>query len=206
MDARSMIARIFLLVVVVMLGACKNFTSNQFQQPTLQDYTVGEKWIWKYKGVTPQGEVKSEGIDIREVVDYKGTLGITIGIDTIPVSEIIQPTNSQSPKYDWPLKVGKKWKYESSWTSQDGTKGHQNQTAQVISYQEETIEAGTFMAFTIEYVGTTSNSRGYLANEKEIWLYAPEIKNFIKLTQIQDDFHYEEELVQYFHPEKSVHP
>lgn len=192
--------RIILCTVLVALSACKNFTSSSFQQPTLQDYTVGEKWVWKYKGVTTDGEVRSEGIDIREIVDFKGTLGITIGIDTIPVAEIIQPANSQTPKYDWPLKVGKKWKYENSWTSQDGTKGHQSQTAEVISYQEETVEAGTFMAFTIEYVGKTTNSRGYNANEKEIWLYAPALKNFIKLVQEQGEFHYEEELIEYHHP------
>lgn len=126
---------------------------------------------------------------------------MTIGKDTILVSVIVKPEDSKTPKYDWPLEVGKKWKYENNWTSQDGTTGSQNQDAEVLSYKEETIEAGTFMAYTIEYTGKTSNSRGYSADEKEVWLYAPAVKNFIKLTQHQGDFLYVEELIEYSKPE-----
>ena len=126
---------------------------------------------------------------------------MTIGKDTIPVTEIVKPEVSETPKYDWPLEVGKKWKYENSWTSQDGTTGNQSQNAEILSYQEETVEAGTFMAYTIKYTGKTTNSRGYSANEKEVWLYAPVVKNFIKLTQNQGDFLYVEELIEYSKPE-----
>ncbi|WP_252735651.1 MULTISPECIES: hypothetical protein [Zobellia] len=48
-------------------------------------------------------------------------------------------------------------------------------TGEVLSYEEETVEAGTFMAYTIQYTGRTSNSRGYNADEKEVWLYAPAV-------------------------------
>lgn len=78
---------------------------------------------------------------------------MTIGKDTIPVSEIVKPEDSKTPKYDWPLKVGKKWKYENNWKSQDGTTGKQNQDAEVRSYKEEKAVAGTFMAYTIKYTG-----------------------------------------------------
>ena len=56
-------------------------------------------------------------------------------------------------------------------------------------------------AYTIEYKGKTTNSRGYSANEKEVWLYAPAVKNFIKLTQNQGDFLQVEELIEYSKPE-----
>ncbi|KJD34515.1 hypothetical protein PK35_01620 [Tamlana nanhaiensis] len=190
--------RFIILFVLIILSACNHKTkSRAYQQPTLTDYTIGEKWVWKYKGVTTEGEVRSNGTDTREIVDFKGNLGITIGKDTIPVTEIVKPEESKTPKYDWPLKVGKKWKYENNWTSQDGTTGKQSQNAEVLSYQEETVEAGTFMAYTIKYTGKTTNSRGYSADETEIWLYAPDVKNFIKLTQNQGDFHYVEELIEY---------
>ncbi|MEZ5056294.1 MAG: hypothetical protein R2879_04580 [Saprospiraceae bacterium] len=39
---------------------------------------------------------------------------------------------------------------------------------EVLSYKEETVEAGTFMAYTIKYTGKTTNSRGYDADETEI--------------------------------------
>ena len=192
-----------ILLVFVILTACnETTTSGTTQQPTLADYQVGEKWVWKYKGVTREGEVRSDGTDTREIVrTNEGALGMTIGKDTIPVTDIVKADDSETPKYDWPLEVGKKWKYENNWTSQDGTTGNQSQDAEVLSYKEETVGAGTFMAYTIKYKGKTTNSRGYNANEEEVWLYAPEVKNFIKLTQNQGDFLYVEELIEYSKPE-----
>jgi len=193
---------ILILLAVVILSACNNTTKySTTNQPTLADYKVGEKWTWKYKGVTTEGEVRSDGKDTREIVNIDGFLGMTIGKDTIPVTEIVKKDDSKTPKYAWPLKVGKKWKYQNNWTSQDGTTGSQSQNAEILSYREETVEAGTFMAYTIEYTGKTTNSRGYSADEKEVWLYAPAIKNFIKLTQNQGDFLYVEELIEYSKPE-----
>ena len=189
---------ITLLFALMMLGACKTQMNNDItEQSTLSDYKAGEKWVWKYKGVTSKGEVRSQGTDTRKILDVNGELHITIGKDTIPVSDIVKPETSETPKYDWPLKVGKKWVYEENWTSQDGTTGKQQLNAEVLSYKEETVEAGTFMAYTIHYNGNITNSRGYNAIVDEVWLYAPEIKNFIKLTQKQDDFVYNEELIEY---------
>lgn len=194
--------QIVIFFALVMLGACSSSTNSGITyQPTLADYQVGEKWVWKYRGVTTEGEVRSDGKDTREIVNTNGILYMTIGNDTIPVTEIIKPDESGTPKYDWPLEVGKKWKYENSWTSQDGTTGNQSQDAEVLSYREETVEAGTFMAYTIRYTGKITNSRGYSADEEEVWLYAPAVKNFIKLTQTQGDFNYIEELIEYSKPE-----
>lgn len=194
---------LFLLILAIgILTACEDSTKYGItNQPSLADYQVGEKWVWKYKGVTTEGEVRSDGKDTREIVSIDGVLGMTIGNDTIPVSEIVKPEESETPKYAWPLEVGKKWKYENNWTSQDGTTGNQSQVAEILSYREETVEAGTFMAYTIKYTGKTTNSRGYSADEEEIWLYAPEVKTFIKLTQNQGDFLYIEELIEYSKPD-----
>lgn len=189
------------LISLTLLGACNSTKTYELaQQPTLENYQVGEKWVWKYKGVTTAGEVRSDGTDTRMVVRMDGGLGMTIGSDTIPLTDIVKPDESETPKYDWPLEVGKKWKYENSWTSQDGTTGNQSQDAEVLAYQEETVEAGTFMAYTIKYTGKITNSRGYNADEEEVWLYAPAVKTFIKLTQSQGDFNYVEELMEYSKP------
>ena len=194
-------SQIVIFFALVILSACSGSTEPGItQQPTLADYQVGEKWVWKYKGVTTEGEVRSDGEDTREIVSVDGVLGMTIGNDTIPVTDIVKADESETPKYDWPLEVGKKWKYENNWTSQDGTTGKQSQDAEIVSYQEETVEGGTFMAYTIKYVGKVTNSRGYSANEEEVWLYAPAVKNFIKLTQTQGDFLYVEELIEYSKP------
>jgi hypothetical protein len=194
-------SQIVLFFCLIVFGACNSPTKSGItQQPTLSDYQVGEKWTWKYKGVTTEGEVRSEGEDTREIISTDGVLCMTIGKDTIPVTDIVKSDESETPKYDWPLEVGKKWKFENNWTSQDGTTGNQSQDAEVLSYQEESVVAGTFMAYTIKYTGKITNSRGYSANEEEVWLYAPDVKNFIKLTQTQGDFLYEEELIEYSKP------
>lgn len=192
------IAKLVLILAIYFLAFCKsNPETTVTKQPVLTDYTIGEKWVWKYKGVTDEGEVRSDGTDTRKIVDFNGALGMTIDKDTVLVSDIVKPEKSDTPRYKWPLEVGKKWKYEKDWTSQDGTTGKQSQDVEVLSFKEETVGAGTFMAYTIEYKGTVSNSRGYSAKTDEVWLYAPEIKNFIKMTQVQDDFSYIEELIEY---------
>lgn len=78
-------------------------------------------------GVTTEGEVSSEGEDTREVVIADGVLGMTMGNDTIPITDIVKPEEFETPRYKWPLEVGKRRKYEKNWTSQDGTTGKQSQ-------------------------------------------------------------------------------
>ena len=194
------IVKMVYLVLISLVLSCNQSDVSLAEQPTLSDYTVGESWTWKYKGVTTEGEVRSEGEDRREIVSAYGSLGMVIDNDTIPVADIVKPEESETPRYKWPLKVGKTWRYEKNWTSQDGTTGTQSQDAKVLSYKEETVDAGTFMAYTIEYKGTVSNSRGYNAQTDEVWWYAPELKNFIKMTQTQDGFVYNEELIKYANP------
>jgi len=191
------------VIVTFLLNSCTNPSSTVTKQPTLSDYTVGEKWTWKYKGVTTEGEVRSDGEDTRVIVSVDGVLGMLIGNDTIPVADIVKIDESKTPMYDWPLEVGKKWKYEKNWTSQDGTKGTQSQDVEILSFKEETVEAGTFMAYTIQYTGKITNSRGFSSDAEDVWWYAPELKNFIKLTQTQGDFLYVEELIAYSNPSKN---
>ncbi|WP_223034403.1 hypothetical protein [Hanstruepera marina] len=185
-------------LTLLVLASCKSHqASTVAKQPVLADYSLGEKWVWKYKGVTDAGEVRSDGTDTRRIVDLNGALAMTVGTDTVMVSDIVKPETSDTPRYKWPLGVGKTWTYEKDWTSQDGTTGKQSQNVVVLSYKEETVGAGTFMAYTIEYKGTVSNSRGYSAQTDEVWVYAPEVKNFIRMTQVQDGFSYTEELIEY---------
>ncbi|WP_272149751.1 hypothetical protein [Tenacibaculum aiptasiae] len=187
-----------LILTLSFFSSCKNNLKPVVtKQSVLSDYSVGEKWVWKYKGISGEGEVRSNGTDTRKVVDFNGELGMTIDKDTVLLSEIVKPEESSTPKYKWPLKVGEKWKFENNFTSQDGTKGTFSQNAKVISYEKVTVEAGTFMAYIIDYKGKITNSRGYNAKTDEVWIYAPKVKNFIKMTQIQDGFSYTEELIEY---------
>ncbi|TBV26628.1 hypothetical protein DMZ43_06075 [Meridianimaribacter sp. CL38] len=195
---QKFLAKLVVAIIVLLLTSCKNNPETTVtNQPILSDYNLGEKWVWKYKGVTDEGEVRSDGTDTRAIVNFNGELGMTIDKDTVLVSDFVKPEDSETPRYKWPLEVGKTWTYEKDWTSQDGTTGKQSQDVEVLSFKEETVGAGTFMAYTITYKGTISNSRGYSAKTDEVWLYAPKIKNFIKMTQVQDGFSYTEELIEY---------
>ncbi len=191
--------KLVLILAILFLSSCKsNEKAVAAKKPVITDYSMGEKWVWKYKGVSGEGEIRSNGTDTKTIVDFKGELGMTAGNDTILVSDIVKPSTSKTPRFHWPLKVGKKWVYESEFESADGsTKGKFIQDAEVISYKEVTVEGGTFMAYTIEYKGKITNNRGLNARTDDVWVYAPEIKNFIYMTQIQDGFSYTEELIEY---------
>lgn len=194
--------KIFLLLAATLLSACSGEEPvTHMLQPKVSDFQEGEKWVWKYKGVTEQGEIRADGLETREVIVEDGTLKISDGKNRIAISELTKPSQSNTPRYKWPLSVGKTWKYEEIWTSQDGTTGKTSQTAEVISYQKETVAAGTYMAFTILYKGNVTNSSGYNAETEEVFLYAPIVKNFIKLTQKQGDYYYVEELIEYSKPD-----
>tara|TARA_R110002073_G_scaffold128999_3_gene275096 strand:- start:53615 stop:54235 length:621 start_codon:yes stop_codon:yes gene_type:complete len=195
-------SKLLYIVALVMMSSCFKQHEKVTNRPKLKDFTIGEKWTWKYKGVSGEGEVRSEGVDVKEIVNLNGELGMTVENDTILISDILKPIKSKTPRYKWPLEVGKKWKYERDFTSAVGVKGIWSQDVEVLSFKEVTVEAGTFMAYTIEYKGAITNSKGLNAKTDDVWVYAPEIKNFIKMTQIQEGFSYSEELIKYSNPNK----
>lgn len=85
---------------------------------------------------------------------------------------------------------------EGHWKGDDCTEGAIIQDAEVLSCKEETLEAGTFMVYSIKYKDKITNSRGYYsADTVDVHLYAPKAKTFIKLTQQQKDYFYVEELL-----------
>ena len=88
--------------------------STKTSEPIVKDYQMGEKWTWKWERKV-EGEVRAEGEDIQEVVKYNGTLGLWNGVDTLEIPIATNKNQSSTPFRNWPLKVGKKWKYESQW-------------------------------------------------------------------------------------------
>lgn len=153
--------------------------SSQTAEPTLEDYEIGEKWVWEWKR-TVEGEVRAQGEDIQEVVHYNGTLGLWNGMDTVQIPATVDQRQSKTPFRNWPLKVGKKWKYESEWENNEGTTGKTSQDVEVVSFKELSVMAGTFKAYKIEYKGIVTNSRGFKGEMTDIWWYAPELKTYIK--------------------------
>lgn len=167
---------VYLITVALIFIGCNSSTTNK---PTLSDYKIGEKWVWNWKR-TVEGEVRAQGEDFQEVVDYRGVLGFWNGVDTIRVSFIIEQQPCSTPFRDWPLYVGKKWKYESEWENNEGTKGKTSQDVDVVSFEPLTVAAGKFKAYKIEYKGIVTNSRGFRGEMSDTWWYAPALKTYIK--------------------------
>ena len=65
-------------IIISLLLSCSENKAELTKQPTLTDYTVGEIWTWKYKGLTTEGEVRSDGEDTREIVSEDGVLYMLI--------------------------------------------------------------------------------------------------------------------------------
>lgn len=180
----------FLILILLMaFNACKEETKITIpetvsSEPSLNEYTIGEKWVWLEKSVA-EGRTRWEGKELQEVVDFKGSLGLWNGMDTVLISSTINQKQSSTPFRDWPLKVGKKWKYESEWANSEGTPMKTSLNAEVVSYGEEAVLAGRYLAYKIEYRGTITNAIGGAADIKEDYWYAPALK--VNIRKVQDD-------------------
>ncbi|WP_461630632.1 hypothetical protein [Labilibaculum euxinus] len=179
--------------LLLLLVSCSPSTTNK---PSLNDYQSGEKWVWNWKR-TVEGEVRAQGEDLQEVVDYNGVLGLWNGVDTVRISTTLDQKQSNTPFRSWPLFVGKKWKYESEWENDEGTKGKTSQDVEVVSFEELNVEAGNFMAYKIEYKGMVTNSRGYKGEMSDMWWYSPELKTYIKHVNNDGYGVYVNELIHY---------
>ena len=50
MKSITMKSKLIILLAIAVLSACNQKSNTGItQQPTLSDYAVGEKWVWKYK-------------------------------------------------------------------------------------------------------------------------------------------------------------
>ncbi|MEQ5791958.1 hypothetical protein J4E06_12890 [Muricauda sp. NFXS6] len=177
-----------------------NCASTKTNEPTLKDYTIGEKWTWKWERAV-EGEVRAQGEDIQEVVNHNGTLGLWNGVDTVQISKTTNQKQGSTPFRNWPLQVGKKWKYESEWENNEGTTGKTSQDAEIVSFEELNVEAGTFKAYKIEYKGIVTNSRGFKGEMTDIWWYSPALKTYIKHVNMDGYGVYVNELTSYSKPE-----
>ena len=141
------------LVAILIFSSCSNVLNpSATKKPALKEYKIGEKWTFKHKITTTESLIPREGETSEEVIEFKGGLAFlnrNNGIsDTIQISSGLDKKKDHTPFRDWPLKVGKKWKYDVKWTD-DNMSGHKKQDVEVISFEEVIVDAGKFMAFNI---------------------------------------------------------
>jgi hypothetical protein len=179
---------LFIIAIITFTACTRDVKPKEAEllteEPSLNDYRIGEKWVWLEKSVA-EGRTRWEGKELLEIVSFRGTLGFWNGVDTVDVSSTLNQDQGDTPYRSWPLKVGKKWTYESDWKNNEGTPMKTSLNAEVVSYGEEAVLAGRFAAFKIEYKGTITNSIGGASNIHEIYWYAPELK--VNIRKVQDD-------------------
>lgn len=110
--------------------------------------------------------------------------------------EQADPKPDEKPFRKWPLKVGAKWEYEESWTSDDGTTGHTKQNVEVVAFEKITVPGGSYSAFKIVHRGAFKNARGSSAMNDIYW-YAPEMKADVKHVNESGGQTYTSVLVKY---------
>ncbi|MFT4537186.1 MAG: hypothetical protein ACI9P5_004567 [Saprospiraceae bacterium] len=202
---------IIVLMAIMAVNACtstkvsktKSADTVTSNEPTVKDYVVGERWEYTWKTASEE-KIRGEGKDIKEVVFFENGLGFSYGKDTVQITNPLAE-KSATPNRDWPLEVGKKWRYESEAPNGVGDRMTIKQDAEVLSYGDVTVKAGTFKAFKIVYTGTVRNHK-YSKNgapSNDVWWYAPALKSHIKHTQDNGDvstYSYVNELMRYSKP------
>jgi hypothetical protein len=96
-------------------------------------------------------------------------------------SDVTRGIGYPGPIIDFPLKVGKKWKYRYQRTvSSPGATGDTILAQhKVESYEPVTVPAGTFQALKISVIIESSETIVTIPEKMYFW-YAPEVKQIIK--------------------------
>ena len=166
-------------------------------------YAVGSSWTYDQtvNGDTQRHTntiVEKREIDAREVdVQAKsppnrdpggtcdGANGDTVDAVThnwmacLKDGEILGSLSPHSGQFEWPLEVGKSWRFQRTWTDnvhpQWSGPGWEEFT--VVAWEEVTVPAGTFMAYKV--VRTKTSWRTKKEEHSMIW-YAPEFGGSVK--------------------------
>jgi hypothetical protein len=158
--------------------------AQETQRPGIESFTVGETWEWKEKLVADAepNKVLMESLDTRTVIleagEKKFVKKFAGGSKTYAIDQT-DPSADEKVFRKWPLKVGAKWEYEESWTSDDGTTGYTKQDVEVVAFEKITVPSGTYSAFKIVHRGIFKNARGSSAMNDAYW-YSPELKADVK--------------------------
>lgn len=161
-----------------------NAMAQEAQRPGIESFAVGETWEWKEKLVVDAEPNKAlmESFETRTVVldagEKKFVKKFSGGSKTSAIDQADSKDDEKAFR-KWPLKVGAKWEYEESWTSDDGTTGYTRQDVEVVAFEKVTVPSGTYSAFKIVHRGIFKNARGSSAMNDTYW-YSPEAKADIK--------------------------
>lgn len=149
--------------------------------PLPSDFVEGERWEWRLT-ITP--DVGANPSPTRTVVNtaeglqFQNHRGKTDSFKAAFEANPFFLTKSLTPFREWPLEVGKTWRYEGEFMDR---RASLKQTAKVVAFEGVTVPAGTFKAYKIEYV-VTANRGGESWKRNDTHWYAPSVKADVKST------------------------
>lgn len=190
---------LFLFIVILVLGAC-SVTQPTVSRPidkettftaTAPKYNVGDEWTFKH---VQRGSytLKVIAIEKNNIVTTQSDRGFREYRDanfTINKVEgdVSGQTTTGSRLLDFPLFVGKSWKYPI----QD--RNFSGETAvRIIGYEKITTPAGSYDAFKLE--GKWFVHPSFRGGTIQYW-YAPSVKQIIKL--IDDNKRWDSEMISF---------
>ncbi len=146
--------------------------------PTADDFHEGEQWTWRR--VDELTHVETSTTWRRSVVVDDEQAFLSSSKRLFAIDQIYQGLGWR----EWPLQIGKRWQYTTSWNSPTGDPGTTVEDAEVVAYEAVTVPAGKFMAFRIEYKGhwNLTDSTGHLwtGDVADTYWYAPDVKADVK--------------------------
>ena len=186
--------------LLALLGTSLNTSAETADLPVPGDFVAGEAWSWRrVDALTKLEESRTQRAVVRSDTGLQfSSDGKTFSIAARMVDGPYEP--SAQPWRNWPLSLGKRWTFESTWRRPDGVSGKTEQKAEVVAYEEVTVPAGRFMAFRIEHRGYYSNSNGRNGQQDDAYWYAPDIRADVKHERRTGRLLWTEELMAHQRP------
>ena len=93
--------------------------------------------------------------------------------------EILGSLSPHSGQFEWPLEVGKSWRFQRTWTDNVNPQGSGPgwEEFTVVAWEEVTVPAGAFMAYKVVRTKTSWQTQ---SEENSIIWYAPEFGGSVR--------------------------
>ncbi|MBI3030964.1 MAG: tetratricopeptide repeat protein, partial [Candidatus Rokubacteria bacterium] len=187
------------LGLIVLLAGCATVGTEPFERPVSADMEFpapGSRWITRSSD--QRGRTRTTTWNVLEEGSYQGKPVYRVSdqlntlvydkttrnwMATLRWDEELSAASPHNGFFDWPLQVGKWW--TSTYAYQDYQRGRRIPRARITwkveAYEDVTVPAGTFRAFTL-------TGRSSVANWT-IW-YAPGLKLIVKEVQERNATHF----------------
>ena len=153
-------------MAMCLLGVCQARDSVA-KLPSPNSFRVGDTWsysfVWTKNGsVVQQSDnyrhLRVDEVRAKTVLFTEGDLDWVLVRTPSQSSATLGYGMKQSQWRQWPLYVGRKWRFWDDQQLPDSRITSSFQDAEVAAFEEVSVPAGRFMAFRIEYRGAVAST------------------------------------------------